>query len=54
MCRRIDGYVSFANVEGLGSPPEEDGEFVEAGRHNAWLKWLGLKQQAGVEGVARA
>lgn len=54
MCRRIDGYVSFANVEGLGSPPEEDMESVEAGRHNAWLKWLGLKQPAGVEGVARA
>lgn len=54
MCRRIDGYVSFANVEGLGSPPEDDIESVEAGRHHAWLKWLGLKQEAGVEGVARA
>lgn len=54
MCRRIDGYVSFANVEGLGSPPEDDIESVEAGRHHAWLKWLGLKQAAGAEGVARA
>lgn len=53
MCRRIDGYVSFANVEGLGSPPEDDIESVEAGRHHAWLKWLGLRQ-AGIEGVARA
>ncbi|KAF9650591.1 hypothetical protein BDM02DRAFT_3127578 [Thelephora ganbajun] len=54
MCRRINGYVSFANVEGLGSPPEDDSESTEAGRHHAWLKWLGLKQTAGVEGVARA
>ena len=54
VCRRIDGYVSFANVEGLGSPPEEDSESVEAGRQHAWLKWLGLKQAAGMEGVARA
>ena len=54
MCRRIDGYVSFANVEGLGSPPEDDSESVEARRHHAWLKWLGLKQATGVEGVARA
>jgi len=50
----MDGYVSFANIEGLGSPPEEDVESMEAGRHHPWLKWLGLKQQAGVEGVARA
>jgi len=54
MCRRIDGYVSFANVEGLGSPPEDDSESTEAGRQNAWRKWLGLKQTAGVEGIARA
>jgi hypothetical protein len=54
MCRRIDGYVSFANVEGLGSPPEDDIESVEAGRQHAWLKWLGLKQAPGVEGVAHA
>jgi hypothetical protein len=54
MCRQIDGYVSFANVEGLGSPPEDDSESTEAGRQHAWLKWLGLKQTMGVEGVARA
>lgn len=54
MCRRMDGYVSFANIEGLGSPPEDDMEAVDAGRNHAWLKWLGLKQAAGVEGVARA
>ena len=50
----MDGYVSFANVEGLGSPPEDDMESTEAGRHHAWLKWLGLRQTAGVEGIARA
>jgi len=50
----MDGYVSFANVEGLGSPPEDDMESVEAGRNSAWLKWLGLRQTAGVEGIARA
>jgi len=54
VCRRIDGYVSFANVEGLGSPPEDDSESAEAGRQRAWLKWLGLKQATGVEGVPRA
>ena len=50
----MDGYVSFANVEGLGSPPEDIDECTEYGRQTAWRKWLGLKQTAGVEGVARA
>lgn len=41
-CRQIDGYVSFANVEGLGAPPEIDDTDEESGQRGKWLKWLGI------------
>lgn len=43
MCRQIDGYVSFANVEGLGAPPDVDDQDEDSGRHQKWLKWLGIR-----------
>jgi hypothetical protein len=43
MCRQIDGYVSFANVEGLGAPPEMDDQDEDNGRRQKWLKWLGIR-----------
>jgi len=55
MCRQIDGYVSFANVEGLGAPAEEDDEDEEDGHRKTWLKWFGLKPMTTTDGpVARA
>ncbi|KAI0075874.1 hypothetical protein K474DRAFT_1708667 [Panus rudis PR-1116 ss-1] len=46
-CKAMDGYVSFAQIEGLGVPPglEEDGDDGEGGnvsRASKWLKWLSL------------
>ncbi|KAH8107646.1 hypothetical protein BXZ70DRAFT_1013488 [Cristinia sonorae] len=42
-CRAMDGYVSFANIEGLGVPDGEDGDGEEeAGRSARWLKWLNV------------
>jgi hypothetical protein len=38
VCHRIDGYVSFANVEGLGAPPETDDEDEEIGHRPHWLR----------------
>ena len=42
-CRAMDGYVSFANIAGLGVPAGEDEEeAAEAAPHSRWLKWLSL------------
>ncbi len=43
-CRAMDGYVSFANIEGLGVPQGEEDEqrSEEAKEHGRWLKWLSL------------
>jgi hypothetical protein len=38
VCCRIDGYVSFVNVEGLGAPPETDGEDEEIRHRPHWLR----------------
>ena len=40
MCKRMSGYVSFANVEGLGEPPGMDIDSDE-GEENAkrWGRW---------------
>jgi len=43
MCKRMDGYVSFANVEGLGEPPglDIDGDAVEGAEGlRKWGKWF--------------
>ncbi|KAI0784666.1 hypothetical protein C8Q75DRAFT_377439 [Abortiporus biennis] len=44
-CRAMNGYVSFANVEGLGVPDEylnDDPEDDEAKGRGRWLKWLSI------------
>ena len=40
-CKRMHGYVSFANVEGLGEPPglDMDSDDSEDGLRR-WAKWL--------------
>ncbi|KAK0213369.1 hypothetical protein DFS33DRAFT_119605 [Desarmillaria ectypa] len=47
-CRLIDGYVSFAAVEGLGAPPpdppeEMDTHVVEGGGWQRVWKWVGVR-----------
>jgi hypothetical protein len=44
VCHWIDGYVSFANIEGLGAPPKTDDEDEEIGHRPHWLRWFWLKQ----------
>ncbi|KAI0088077.1 hypothetical protein BDY19DRAFT_208372 [Irpex rosettiformis] len=40
-CKAMDGYVSFANIEGLGIPDgEDDCDEDEARRNGRWLKWF--------------
>ncbi|KAI0297221.1 hypothetical protein B0F90DRAFT_1634981 [Multifurca ochricompacta] len=40
--RTIDGYVSFANVEGLGAPPGVDEDATEEDkRRGSWWPWRG-------------
>lgn len=44
----MDGYVSFADIEGLGLPPgegedEDDGDDSKRARAASWLKWFGAK-----------
>jgi len=41
-CKAMDGYVSFANIEGLGIPDGEDhDEGDDEGKNQGrWLKWL--------------
>lgn len=41
VCKRMDGYVSFASVQGLGEPPgmDMDAEDNEIGSR-AWTKWF--------------
>ncbi|THH31405.1 hypothetical protein EUX98_g2795 [Antrodiella citrinella] len=42
-CRAMDGYVSFATIEGLGVPEGEDDNGEEdSGRTGRWLKWLNV------------
>ena len=40
-CRTVDGYVSFANVEGLGSPTEDNAESITVNtqQHHTWSGW---------------
>ena len=39
ICKRIDGYVSFASVEGLGEPPGMDIDGSESEEHEDGLTW---------------
>ncbi|EIN11175.1 hypothetical protein PUNSTDRAFT_118697 [Punctularia strigosozonata HHB-11173 SS5] len=54
-CKRVEGYVSFKDVEGLGVPPDydDDGEDAKAGggrpghaRRWSLSRWLGLAPEA--------
>ncbi|KAK7692132.1 hypothetical protein QCA50_003751 [Cerrena zonata] len=56
--KHMDGYVSFANIEGLGCPDDLDGENDEEEDDRTggarWLKWLNLgKGSAGEAGSTR-
>ena len=43
-CRAMDGYVSFANIEGLGIPEGSDEDTDEdAKSRSRWFQWLQLK-----------
>lgn len=56
-CRQIDGYVSFANVEGLGAPPETDSDSEEdrgrggRGGVTEWVRWTKRRLLGENEGV---
>lgn len=43
-CKAMDGYVSFADIEGLGMPEGEGEDYDddEAKHRGGWLKWLPL------------
>ncbi|EKM49079.1 uncharacterized protein PHACADRAFT_265847 [Phanerochaete carnosa HHB-10118-sp] len=44
-CKAMDGYISFADIEGLGMPDGEGEDLVdEEAKHKGagWLKWLPL------------
>ena len=50
--RSIDGYVSFANVEGLGVPPGVDEDATEEEkRRGSWWQWRG-RERSGSLGTA--
>ncbi|CCL98190.1 uncharacterized protein FIBRA_00184 [Fibroporia radiculosa] len=41
LCRTMDGYVSFANIEGLGVPEGEEDDTDEDGKSRGrWWEWL--------------
>ena len=46
-CKAMDGYVSFADIEGLGVPAGEvdDLEDDDVKRSRGWLKWLSLNNK---------
>lgn len=50
--RSIDGYVSFANVEGLGVPPGVDEDATEEEkRRGSWWQWRGGRERSGSLGT---
>jgi len=52
-CRAMDGYVSFATIEGLGVPEGEDYDGDEdSGRKGKWLKWLSVGGRGRSESVS--
>jgi len=47
--RTIDGYVSFANVEGLGGPPGIDEEVTDEDRNRGlWWPWRGRSRSGSL------
>jgi len=47
--RTIDGYVSFANVEGLGGPPGTEEEVMEdESRRGMWWPWRGRERSGSL------
>lgn len=55
VCKRMDGYVSFANVEGLGEPPGMDID-ADAAEEAAsrWGRWLRMLPWANANGIGNA
>jgi hypothetical protein len=48
--RTIDGYVSFANIEGLGGLPGVEEDVMEEDRHReTWWLWRGRSWSALIE-----
>lgn len=51
-CRAMDGYVSFANIEGLGIPEGSDEDTDEDSKSRSrWFQWLQLTGRAGNDHV---
>lgn len=49
--RTIDGYVSFANVEGLGGPPgvDEDPMTEDERRRGSWWPWRARSRSGSLD-----
>ncbi|KAH9940383.1 uncharacterized protein BXZ73DRAFT_42858 [Epithele typhae] len=45
-CGAMDGYVSFATIEGLGVPDGSDEEEEDASSRSRWFQWLHLAGKA--------
>lgn len=53
-CKAMNGYISFANIEGLGVPEGSDEEVDdEAKSRSRWFQWLHISGKAGVNDRAR-
>lgn len=50
-CKAMDGYVSFADVQGLGVPAGEDPE-EEEGEKRGWRRWLVAPLSPRLRGVS--
>lgn len=48
-CKAMDGYVSFATIEGLGIPEGSDEDTDEDKQRSRWFQWLHLSGKAGVD-----
>lgn len=53
-CRTMDGYISFANIEGLGVPDGSDEETDEdAKSRSRWFQWLHLSGKNAIHDRTR-
>ncbi|KAL1945847.1 hypothetical protein VTO73DRAFT_1849 [Trametes versicolor] len=50
----MDGYVSFANIEGLGIPEGVDDEAEDANSRSRWFQWLHLNSGKGAVACDRS
>ncbi|PIL36277.1 hypothetical protein GSI_01939 [Ganoderma sinense ZZ0214-1] len=53
-CKAMDGYISFANIEGLGVPDESDDETDEDVKSRSrWFQWLHISGKTAPNDRAR-